>query len=218
MYKRQKLGFSCLLIAVIGDFLTPYILGIFDPQLNQWTDVISLFGDVGSPVRSAFLVWSVVAGSFYVFSLPAIYQASKHISKILAICLVIALALYGIGDCIFTGLFSVDTKQAQWNLSTWIHNIGSGIGYAGFFVFPFLLYLLNEKQKNLKQSRVYLNFFRLNVIMALLYGATRVPEINQINVFSFVGLWQRVSFFCNYLPIVYYAIDQLKNKNCSENH
>lgn len=210
MQKRQKLGFYFLLIAVISDFLTPYVLGIFYPQLNQLTDVISLFGDVGSPVRPAFLVWSVVAGSFYVFSLPAIYQTSKETSKSLAVSLVMSLGLYGVGDCIFTGLFSVDTEQAQWNLSTWIHNIGSGVGYAGFFVFSFLLYLLSKKQKNMKKNKIYLSFFGLNIIVAFLYGCTRVPVINQLTMFSFLGLWQRISFFCNYLPIIYYVIDHLK--------
>lgn len=212
MQKRQKIGFYCLFIAVISDFLTPYILGVFYPQLNQLTDVMSLFGEVGSPVRGVFLVWSVVAGSFYVCSLPAIYQTSKDTSKSLAISLVMALGLYGVGDCIFTGLFSIDTEQAQWNISTWIHNIGSGVGYAGFFIFSFLLYLLNKKQKNLKKSRVFLNFFYLNIIIALLYGCTRVPIINQLTIFSLVGLWQRMSFFCNYLPIIYYVIDYLKSK------
>ena len=53
----RRYGFYFLLAGVVSDFLTPYILGFFYPQLNQMTTVISVFGDVGSPVRKAFLIW-----------------------------------------------------------------------------------------------------------------------------------------------------------------
>lgn len=61
----KKYGFYFLLLGVLSDFLTPYILGIFYPELNQMTRVMSVFGDVASPVRGAFLVWSVVSGVFF---------------------------------------------------------------------------------------------------------------------------------------------------------
>ena len=50
----QKYGFYFLLLGVISDLSTPYILGLFYPKLNQMTTVISVFGDVDSPVRRAF--------------------------------------------------------------------------------------------------------------------------------------------------------------------
>ena len=46
-----KYGFYFLLLGVISDLSTPYILGLFYPKLNQMTTVISVFGDVDSPVR-----------------------------------------------------------------------------------------------------------------------------------------------------------------------
>ncbi|HHR2741414.1 TPA: DUF998 domain-containing protein, partial [Listeria monocytogenes] len=49
----KKYGFYFLLLGVLSDFLTPYILGIFYPELNQMTRVMSVFGDVASPVRGA---------------------------------------------------------------------------------------------------------------------------------------------------------------------
>lgn len=61
----QKYGFYFLLLGVISDLSTPYILGLFYPKLNQMTTVISVFSDVDSPVRRAFLVWSVVSGLFF---------------------------------------------------------------------------------------------------------------------------------------------------------
>lgn len=36
----RKYGFYFLLSGVVSDFLTPYVLGIFYPKLNQMTAVI----------------------------------------------------------------------------------------------------------------------------------------------------------------------------------
>lgn len=205
----KKYGFHFLLIGVVCDFLTPYVLGFFYPELNQMTAVMSLFGDVGSPVRSAFLVWSVVAGCFYTLSLPAIYTTFKESSTVLAALATAAIGTYGIGDCIFTGLFSVDTANSQWNFSTWVHNIGSGIGYAGFLLFPLVLYLIYKKQNKFQTSRRYFRLLVLSLVVAALYGLARIPQLNQFTIFQQLGLWQRVSFIFNYLPIVLFARSQL---------
>ncbi len=60
----RKLGFFFLLLGVLSDFLTPYVLGLYYPELDQMKSVISVFGEVFSPVRKAFLIWSVVSGIF----------------------------------------------------------------------------------------------------------------------------------------------------------
>ena len=96
----RRYGFYFLLAGVVSDFLTPYILGFFYPQLNQMTTVISVFGDVGSPVRKAFLIWSVVSGCFFVLALPAMYQTFVAASRPLALILAAAIGFYGVCDCI----------------------------------------------------------------------------------------------------------------------
>lgn len=60
----KKYGFYFLLMGVISDFLTLYILGMFYTEMDQMKMVISILGEVGSPVRPAFLIWSVISGSF----------------------------------------------------------------------------------------------------------------------------------------------------------
>ncbi|MGO3792565.1 MAG: DUF998 domain-containing protein [Enterococcus gilvus] len=208
----KKYGFHFLLAGVLADFLTPYVLGLFYPSLNQMTAVMSLFGDVDSPVREAFLIWSVVAGCLYTLSLPAIYTTLKKTSKTLAGLAAAAIGSYGIGDCIFTGLFSVDSADAHWNLSTWVHNIGSGIGYAGFLIFPFVLYLIYRKQANRSASRRYLLLFLLSLLVAAIYGLARIPQLNQFVVFQQLGFWQRLSFVFNYLPIVLFGWQNLNRR------
>lgn len=195
---------------MIGDFLTPYVLGLFYPELNQMKSVISLFGDVGSPVRSAFLIWSVIAGVFYCLSLPAIFCSLKPFSRFWAWMTVWAIGFYGIGDCIFTGLFSVDTEQAGWNLSTWVHNIGSGLGYAGFLLFPLILFLLYRTSGNETESKIYLRLLIASLIFAAVYGLARIPGVRNLEALSALGFWQRVSFLFNYIPIAVFAIRQLR--------
>lgn len=106
----QKYGFYFLLLGVISDLSTPYILGLFYPKLNQMTTVISVFGDVDSPVRRAFLVWSVVSGLFFVLSLPALYHLFVGTSKTLAILVVATVGLYGIG-IVFLLAYSVSIRM-----------------------------------------------------------------------------------------------------------
>lgn len=61
----RKFGFFFLLLGVLSDFLTPYVLGLYYPELDQMKSVISVFGEISSPVRKAFLIWSVVSGIFF---------------------------------------------------------------------------------------------------------------------------------------------------------
>ncbi|MBC2297872.1 DUF998 domain-containing protein [Listeria welshimeri] len=206
----KKYGFYFLILAVLSDFLTPYILGIFYPGLNQMTRVMSVFGDVASPVRGAFLVWSVVSGVLFVLSLPAIYQSAIKQSRTLAILLVSAIGLYGIGDCIFTGLFSIDTEQSSWTFSTWVHNIGSGLGYAGFLIFPLFLVILYRKKAEKTLSNLYLVLLIVSLLSAGIYGLARIPAMNYLPVLDKIGFCQRISFFFNYLPMVVFGVEQIR--------
>ncbi|ECJ9746600.1 DUF998 domain-containing protein [Listeria monocytogenes] len=206
----KKYGFYFLILAVLSDFLTPYILGIFYPGLNQMTRVMSVFGDVASPVRGAFLVWSVVSGVLFVLSLPAIYQSAIKQSRTLAILLVSAIGLYGIGGCIFTGLFSIDTEQSSWTFSTWVHNIGSGLGYAGFLIFPLFLVILYRKKAEKTLSNLYLVLLIVSLLSAGIYGLARIPAVNYLPVLDKIGFCQRISFFFNYLPMVVFGVDQIR--------
>lgn len=206
----KKYGFYFLILAVLSDFLTPYILGIFYPGLNQMTRVMSVFGDVASPVRGAFLVWSVVSGILFVLSLPAIYQSAIKQSRTLAILLVSAIGLYGIGDCIFTGLFSIDTEQSSWTFSTWVHNIGSGLGYAGFLIFPLFLVILYRKKAEKTLSNLYLVLLIVSLLSAGIYGLARIPAVNYLPVLDKIGFCQRISFFFNYLPMVVFGVEQIR--------
>lgn len=207
----KRYGFQLLIIAVLLDFSTPYILGFFYPTLNQMTQVISLFGENASPIRNLFLVWSVLAGLLYTTSLPALVAYFSNFQSPLRYLPTLAIAFYGIGDSIFTGIFSVNPQLDYWNLSTWIHNLGSGLGYTSFLLFPLILAYLFQIEGKRKSAHVYLFFFCLNLLTALSYGLARFPNMSQGTIFSPLGFWQRISFFSNYLPILFFAYQRLLN-------
>ena len=52
----RKFGFFFLLLGVLSDFLTPYVLGLYYPELNQMKSVISVFGEVSSKKGVSYLV------------------------------------------------------------------------------------------------------------------------------------------------------------------
>ncbi|MTD42021.1 DUF998 domain-containing protein [Erwinia sp. CPCC 100877] len=208
----RKHGFDFLLLGTISDFLTPYVLGGFDHQLNQRLTVISAFGAVNSPVRGAFFIWSVFSGLLFVGALPAVAEHCLAVSKKIAVCLCTALGAYGIGDCIFTGLFSINTQETSWTFSTWLHNLGSGVGYAGFLISPCLFVWYYQKLGNKKKTRLFFCLFLLSLFFAVIYGLARLPQLSGSPILNELGLWQRTSFFFNYLPIGLFSLQELKRQ------
>ena len=202
----KKYGAVFLILGALSDFLTPYGLGLFYPGMNQGTMVITIFGDVNSPVREAFKIWSVVSGILFVLAVPALYAFFRKIAPRFGWLPALCIALYGICDCMFTGLFSIDQEAASWTFSTWVHNIGSGVGYAGFLLFPAVVALVYQLAGKTREGRVYWLFLAASVLTAILYGLARIPALAHTTVFSQLGLWQRVSFFFNYLPILYAGV------------
>ncbi len=99
----KKYGFYFLLLGVLSDFLTPYILGIFYPELNQMTRVMSVFGDVASPVRGAFLVWATVSGRLFILSLPRFIRALLKLRGLWRFCLLLRLVCMGLAIVFLRG-------------------------------------------------------------------------------------------------------------------
>lgn len=113
---------------------------------------------------------------------------------------------YGFYFLFFTGLFSVDTNETSWNFSTWIHNLGSGIGYGGFILFPLFVFLLYRKMGDAQLTQSFFILLVASLVFAGIYGAARIPGLNQLPVLNQLGFCQRISFFFNYLPIVWLSI------------
>lgn len=212
MNKIKEKGFFFLLAGVLSGFLMPYVLGAFYPKFNPFRSVISLLGDVGSPVQQAFLVWSVVTGIFYLFSLPAVYQEICKTSVKLARIVASLIAAYALGEEIFSGIFSLDIQQPTWNFSSWMHNIGSAIGFSGFMVLPYFIYRYYEKKEDKKWACRYFWLMLINFLVIGFYFVSRMITMFQFAPFHADGFFQRLSYFFNYLPVGIFALNHLKNQ------
>lgn len=186
--------------------LTPYVLGLYYPELDQMKSVISVFGEVSSPVRKRFLFGLWFQGSFHPVIACIVCCICKYISCV-SYLVTAAIAFYGIGDCIFTGLFSINTHESSWNVSTWVHNIGSGLGYSGFIVSSssFLIY---RKWANGRKPLIPWTVCD-QFAFAAIYGLARIPSINSWPLLNKIG-FAKESVFFNYVPIAWLSILHLK--------
>ena len=81
MQLLKKYGGYFLVLGVLLDFFTPYYVGFKDQGYNQLTEVISLLGDVNSPVRENFNRLTIIAGMLMLASLPRIYAIFQKNEK-----------------------------------------------------------------------------------------------------------------------------------------
>lgn len=192
----KKYGYLFLLLFAVGDFSIPYILGPKIANYSQLHQVISALGSVTSPIKNEFRGFSIFTGSMLLLALPKIYQRFKATSVKDARLLVLSLALFGIGDCIFTGLFSISRISEGLTLATAIHGAGSGIGIVGMLLVPLILARLFEKEQQAFWSKLLLIIFAVSLVVSVWNG------LGQLINFSYKGLWQRVSLALMYCPVI----------------
>lgn len=196
----KRKGYVFLLLFAIGDCLIPYILPFFYSGYQPLLQVISDLGEAGSPVEEVFRYSVIMTGTALLLSLPAVYEQFRYVSKLNAKLLIIGLASFAIGQCILTGLFSVNRVSTAFNLSMFIHQLGSFFGTVGMLVVPLFLGRLYSEMGIVKTRNRYLFLFCLSCLFALING------LSQLFHFPFIGLWQRLSLLCLYLPPFFLAI------------
>lgn len=202
----KKYGYWFLLLFAIGDFALPYFLGGLYPNYQPLKQVISILGDVAAPTHQLFMRGEVVTGTLAVLACPALYQTFVSLNKRLAQLITGGIAAFGIGDCIFTGIFSVNSQVKGMTLSSMIHGLGSGIGIIGLLVFPLLLAYAYRKTGQENWQKIYLMLFVLTLFTSGLNGLAQLTD------FTYIGAIQRLSLFFLYLPVWLFAGGQLWGK------
>ncbi len=107
---------------------------------------------------------------------------------------------YGLFDCIFSGLFSVDTSTAG-TVAAALHNGGSAVGYTGFLLLSGVLTIIYSKYGSQK-IKTFLAFCLFYVCCSRLIWLRRIPQLQQVKPFNYLRLMAKVSSFCNYLPML----------------
>lgn len=208
----KKLSPLFLICAVIGDFSLPYYLGSFYSDFNQMTMIISQLGEPTSPVQNYFNNGSVVTGTLFVLASFGIYVFFQSESKRFAQIIAGAIALYGFGDCILTGLVHISESASFFSPAYFLHAAFSGISMVAMMFVPLVL----AYQATLKQQKVLSLFYSVcligSILALLLFAAYYLPVIGRW-LSSTRGFWQRLSLFFLYLPAFSIAFRQLAKKN-----
>lgn len=208
----KKLSPLFLICAVIGDFSLPYYLGRCYSDFNQMTMIISQLGEPTSPVQNYFNNGSVVTGTLFVLASFGIYNFFQSESKRFAQIIAGAIALYGFGDCILTGLVHISESASFFSPAYFLHAAFSGISMVAMMFVPLLL----ACQAALKQQKVLSLFYSVcligSILALLLFAAYYLPVIGRW-LSSTRGFWQRLSLFFLYLPALSIAFRQLAKKN-----
>ena len=207
----KKLSPLFLICAVIGDFSLPYYLGRFYSDFNQMTMIISQLGEPTSPVQNYFNNGSVVTGTLFVLASFGIYNFFQSESKRFAQIIAGAIALYGFGDCILTGLVHISESASFFSPAYFLHAAFSGISMVAMMFVPLVL----AYQAALNQQKVLSLFYSICLIVSilalLLFAAYYLPVIGRW-LSSTRGFWQRLSLFFLYLPALSIAFRQLAKK------
>ncbi|MGO2637592.1 MAG: DUF998 domain-containing protein [Enterococcus viikkiensis] len=205
----KKISPWLLILAVVGDFSLPYILGHFYPGFDQATMIISQLGEDSSPVQQAFNRGSIVTGSLFILSSIGVYLFFVSESKRLAQILAGAIALYGFGDCLLTGLVHISKSASFFSPAYFLHAAFSGIAMVAMMLVP-LSFAYRAANKNEKLVVFfYLSCLVLAIVALLLFAAYYLPIVGP-KFSSSRGVWQRVSLFFLYVPTFTVAVQQLK--------
>ena len=193
-------GWCFLLIAMAGDLLISLFLPLFYREYNSLNMSISALGNPSSPVRIPFNIWMLAEGILFLLSLPAIYRFFHPISGWIAGTLIVFIAIFAVGACIFTCFFRVNESRDVVTVASKIHGAGSVTGFMLFLFVPLLVAVLYFKDRSMTMGIVSIASFVLALVCFTLFVMSDKPDFRNTFV-DHEGLWQRLSLLFMYLPL-----------------
>lgn len=198
-----------LLPAALGlDLALPFLFAPFYKGYSHHTQVMSVLGSAGSPLRRFYNLWLVVLGVILLIGALFLYPAMADISVPLASLFAVITAVYGIGGCILSGLFAVGETKEMVTSSAKIHGFGAAVGFMAFLFAGLVVSVHFAKANEAMEASVSLTCFCLAVLFFTLFIMADKPAFKD-TVISFEGLWQRLSLLFMYLPVVLLCIKNI---------
>lgn len=205
MENLKSYGWIFILIAMAGDLLVSFFLSMFYRNYSNLKMSISALGNPSSPVRNPFNIWMLIEGILFMMALPAINNAFRSISGVITNILLIFVAFFAIGACIFTCFFSVNESKDVVTFASKIHGAGSVIGFMLFLFVPLLLGILYYKDQNRMMGTVSIICFAAAMVFFVLFVMSDKQEFKN-TIIDNEGLWQRLNLAFMYLPLAITAI------------
>ena len=200
MDRLHSYGWFFLLIAMAGDLLISLFLPLFYRDYNSLTMSISALGNPSSPVRIPFNIWMLVEGILFLLALPAIDHSFRAISGGITNVLIVFIAIFAVGACLFTCFFSVNESRDVVTVASKIHAAGSVTGFMLFLFVPLLVGILSFKDHNTTMGVFSVISFVLALVFFTLFVMSDKPGFKN-TVIDHEGLWQRLNLLFMYLPL-----------------
>ncbi|MEE3314281.1 MAG: DUF998 domain-containing protein [Treponema sp.] len=200
-----KLSWLSLIIAMLGDIAISFVLPLFYKTYSISKMSISALGNPKSPVRLIFNLWMLAEGILFLFSLPALFKKYHEVSPVLTNVMLVFIALFAIGACVFTCFFSVNESKDVVTVSSKIHGVGSALGFMLFLFVPLLLGILSFKNDEGIIGIISVCSFVISMAFFVLFVMSDKPEFSG-TLISSEGLWQRLNLIFMYLPLLIAAI------------
>ncbi len=208
MDKFYRYGWLFMIIAMAGDIIVSMILPLFYKNYDWMKMSISALGNPESPVRIPFNIWMLIEGVMFLAAIPALYRQYHHVSGGLTYTMMIFIAIFAIGACIFTCFFSVNESKDIVTTASKIHGVGSVIGFMLFLLVPLLLAILSFKSKESGLGVVSIVFFIIALIFFALFVMSDKPEFSD-TIINNEGLWERLNLIFMYAPLIVVSVRQL---------
>ena len=93
-------------------------------------------------------------------------------------------------------------------LASKIHGAGAAIGFMALMFFPLLQSISSFKSNDIAQGIICIIAF-IVVVLFFTFFIMGDKESFRETVFSYEGLWERLSFFFMYVPFLYCAIKNI---------
>lgn len=203
-----KYGWLALIIAMIGDLVVSGVLSLFYKEYSGNKMSISALGNPSSPVRLPFNIWMVLEGILFLVSIPAVYKCYHPVSGGLTVIVVVFIAVFAIGACVFTGFFSVNESKEVVTTASKIHGAGSVLGFMLFLFVPLFIAILSFKNSENTMGIISIVCFVISLVFFVLFVMSDKPEFKG-TIIQNEGLWQRLNLAFMYLPLIVISIKRL---------
>lgn len=204
----SKLFNILLFITIIGEFLLPWILKHFYKGYNSKTMVMSVLGSPESPVRKIYNVWLVWLGVFLLLASFLFYKDVTAISSVLAVLTFISIVTFAVGAGILSGLFSVNELKEKVTFASKIHGAGSAFGFMALLFFPLLQGISACKGGDVVKGVSCIIAFVFALIFFTFFIMGDKEKFKK-TIFSYEGLWERLSLLFMYFPFLHCAIKNI---------
>ena len=187
-------------ITMCVDNILPFILAMFYKGYSHKCMALSVLGSKQSPVKWFYNVWCIISG--VCFATCSIAMAILNTNG-LTISIAVLLSVYGVACEIISGLFPLNEKKEDVDLSSKIHGGFSAIGFMCLLPVPLLIGIYYIT--NIAISIISILCFALAMLFFCFFIMGDKDKFkNTIIVYD--GIWQRLILLFCYIPIIFFSI------------